>query len=250
VNGDPSTPHSLERQVERLADQVQRLEREKADIEAFAAVAAHELFEPLVMIEAYASMASERLDVAEHAASRADLDEISRAASRLRRQVETILHDARTSGSPLVKQDVDCNRLVADVVALLRPEIEARGTRIDAGDLPRVRGEEALLRGLFTNLIGNALKYGPRRGGRISISAEREPRHWRLSIHDDGTPITDDERADIFEPFRRGRRERRARGAGLGLTICRRIVERHGGSIGVAAGGALGGNAFFFTLPI
>ena len=66
---------------------------------------------------------------------------------------------------------------------------------------------------------------------------------------DDGTPITDDERARIFEPFRRGRRERRARGAGLGLTICRRIVERHGGHIGVAAG-APGGNAFFFTLPV
>ncbi len=171
VRGDAEPPHSLESQVERLADQVERLQQEKADMEAFAAVAAHELFEPLVMIEAYASMASDRLDVAEHAASRSDLDEISRAASRLRRQVETILHDARTAGSPLVKRDVDCNRLVAEVVALLAPEIQARGTRIDTADLPQVRGEEALLRGLFTNLIGNALKYGPRRGGVISIQA-------------------------------------------------------------------------------
>lgn len=247
-NGVAERPRALESQVERLAVQVARLEQDKSNMEAFAAVAAHELFEPLVMIEAYAAMASDRLNADSDHAVLADLDEIGRAVARLRRLVETVLHDARSSGTPLSKRDVDCNRLVAEVTALLRPEIEARGARVDAGDLPRVSGEEALLRGLFTNLIGNALKYGPRSGGVISISAEREPEQWRLSFRDDGTPITEDEQGRIFEPFQRGRRERRARGAGLGLTICRQIVERHGGRIGVAAGPP--GNVFFFTLPI
>jgi signal transduction histidine kinase len=143
---------------------------------------------------------------------------------------------------------VDCNRLVTDVIALLQPEIEARGASIQVGELPSVRGEAALLGGLFTNLLTNALKYGPRSGGVISVTAEREPAQWRITIDDDGPPIPEDERARIFEPFRRGRRERRARGAGLGLTICRRIVERHGGRIGVAARPD-GGNRFYFTLP-
>jgi signal transduction histidine kinase len=246
--GDASALEALERQVEQLTTHVARLEQEKADMEAFAAVAAHELFEPLVMIEAYAAMATERLAGAEHDDSRDDLDQISRGAARLRRLAETLLHDARSGGRALTMRAVDCNRLVTDVIALLQPEIAARGASIKVGELPSVRGEAALLGGLFTNLLTNALKYGPRSGGVISVTAEREPAQWRLTVDDDGPQIPEDERARIFEPFHRGRRERRARGAGLGLTICRRIVERHGGRIGVAARPD-GGNRFYFTLP-
>jgi signal transduction histidine kinase len=246
--GDNTELAILAGQVERLTADVVRLESEKADIEAFAAVAAHELVEPLVMIEAYAAMAADRLAEQEHPATRDDLDQIGRAAGRLRRLAETLLHDARSGGKALRMRVVDCNRLAKDVVAMLTPEIDARGARVDVGTLPSVRGEATLLGGLFTNLLTNALKYGPRTGGVISVTAERSASEWQVSVEDDGPPITEDERAGIFEPFRRGRRERRARGAGLGLAISRRIVERHGGQIGVALGDR-GGNRFFFTLP-
>jgi signal transduction histidine kinase len=245
--GHAASPNALEGEIERLTAENARLEKEKLEIEAFAAVASHELFEPLVMIEAYAAMAAERLDAGDEA-TREDLDQIGRAAARLRHLAEMLLYDARSGSRALRLRNVDCQRLIADVVAMLRPEIEARGVRVEVGELPEVRGEPSLLGGLFTNLLTNALKYGPRSGGVVSVTASRDAAEFQLAVEDDGPPIPEDERARIFEPFRRGRRERRSRGTGLGLAICRRIVERHGGDIGVSTG-ERGGNRFVVTLP-
>ena len=94
----------------------------------------------------------------------------------------------------------------------------------------------------------NALKYSPRHGAAISVQASLEAPAWHFSVQSEGPTIPPEDRQRIFEPYQRGRGERRARGAGLGLAICRRIVERHGGRIGVAPV-ASGGNRFFFTLP-
>ena len=193
----------LEREVKTLSARVEQLEREKAAVEAFAAVAAHELVEPLVMTEAYAMMVSDRLDADQHADSRRDLDALSRGAARLRLLIET---------------------------------------------LPTVEGEEALLSGLFANLLINALKYSPRQSPQIRVRAQHEAQGWRIEVESSGPTIPVEDRERIFEPFHRGTGERRARGAGLGLATCRRIVERHGGAIGVrAANGS--GNVFHFTLP-
>jgi signal transduction histidine kinase len=245
--GNAASLNALEGEIERLTADTKRLEQEKADIEGFAAVAAHELLEPLLRIEAYAAMASERLDAA-HADTLDDLDQIGRAAAGLRQLSEMLLYDARSGGRALRLRTVDCQRLIADVVSMLRPEIEARGARIEVGELPEVRGEPSLLGGLFTNLLTNALKYGPRTGGVVSVTASSDATKVRVTVEDDGPPIPEDERAWIFEPFRRGRRERRTRGSGLGLSICRRIAERHGGDIGVT-NGERGGNRFVVTLP-
>ena len=220
------------------------LEREKADVDAFAAVAAHELMEPLVMIEVHAAMlaAAGKPELAVEAA-----DGLGRAASRLRRLVEAILHDARAGEEGIAMRPVDLERVLGDVLVLLRPEIDARSAHIVTGPMPSVTGDEALIGGLFTNLLTNALKYGPRAHAKIQVAAERDGPDWRITVVDDGPPIPDAERARIFEPFQRAQRERRSRGTGLGLTICRRIVERHGGRIGLAPEAA--GNCFYFTLP-
>jgi light-regulated signal transduction histidine kinase (bacteriophytochrome) len=238
----------LEREIERLSARIADLEREKASVEAFAALAAHELVEPLVMTEAYAAMVSDRLDERQHAESLRDLDALSRSAVRVRLLVETMLHDARTTGRNLRLEEVDLNVLVADCVAMLMPQIVARGARIEIGELPVVRGEEALLTGVFTNLLANALKYGRREGSLIRVSARTENGDWRFAVDSEGPTIPVEDRERIFEPFNRGTGERRSRGAGLGLAITRRIVERHGGRVGVTATNG-SGNSFFFTLP-
>ena len=131
---------------------------------------------------------------------------------------------------------------------MLAHEVQARGATVRLGELPTVQGDASLLNGLFTNLILNALKYSPRTGSEIVVDASREHRAWRVAVESEGPTIPPEDRQRIFEPFQRGRSERRARGAGLGLAICRRIVERHGGQIGVVPG-ARGGNRFYFTLP-
>ena len=238
----------LELETARLAARVDELEREKAAVEAFAAIAAHELLEPLVIAEAYAAMVSDRLDDEQHADSRRDLAALSRTASRTRLLLEALLQDARSAENRIARRRVHLDAVVEDCLTVLRPEVEARGAKLEVGALPVVRGDESLLNGLFTNLLINALKYSPRRGAEISIDATPEGRIWHFSVHSEGPTIPPEERQRIFDPYQRGRGERRARGAGLGLAICRRIVERHGGHIGVAPGGA-GGNRFFFTLP-
>jgi signal transduction histidine kinase len=235
-------------EIERLAARVAALEEEKNALEAFAALAAHELVVPLVMTESYAAIVRERLEGDEHAPSRRDLDALARGAARTRLLIEGLLHEARASERPLRRQPVDLNRVVRDCVLLVEPEVSARCAQIEIDELPEVLGEEALLGSVFVNLIFNALKYSPRQGGSIRIGAVRELRQWRVTVESEGPTIPNEDRERIFEPFHRARTERRERGAGLGLAICRRIVERHGGEIGVApANGS--GNLFYFTLP-
>jgi light-regulated signal transduction histidine kinase (bacteriophytochrome) len=238
----------LEHEIERLRARVAELEREKAYAQAFAAVAAHELVEPLVMTEAYAAMVAEQLDEELQGAERQDLAALAAVAARTRLLVETLLLDARSDGRGLRRRPVDLDRVLRETLTMLRPQIDSRGARIEVDALPEVLGDEALLGGVFTNLLVNALKYSPRHGSTIRVSAARRGADWRFEVESGGRTIAPQDRLRIFEPFRRGPGERRARGAGLGLSICRRIVERHGGQIGVTAG-AGAGNRFFFTLP-
>jgi signal transduction histidine kinase len=236
-------------EIARLRDRVAQLEREKADVEGFAAMAAHELLTPVVIMDACAATVCERLGADErHADSVRELETLRRGAARSRLLVETLLHHARVHDRPLQRRPVDTGALVGDCVALLRPDLRRRGARVLLGPLPSVDGEEALVGAVFMNLLVNALKYGPRRDATVRVGAAEEPVAWRFGVESEGEPLAPAERERIFEPYRRGSGERRARGSGLGLHICRRIVERHGGEIGVTPA-ATGGNRFHFTLP-
>jgi signal transduction histidine kinase len=240
--------HTLEREVEHLNARVEALEREKAQMEAFAAVAAHELVEPLVMTEAYASIISDRLDGPEHDGSRTDLQTLGRAMARLRLLVESVLHEARSKSHAIERRPLKVGPLVADCLALLEPEIEARDAHVVIEELPDATADEALLGGVFGNLLINALKYSPRRGATITVGGRAEQGRRRYWVDSEGPVIPADDRTRIFTSFQRGRDERRASGAGLGLSICQRIVTRHGGEIGVEPIGDEG-NRFYFTLP-
>lgn len=237
----------LEAHVKVLEDQIAVLEAEKAALEGYAAVAAHELVTPLVIAESYASIVGERLTGPEHEASRADLRSLGRSASRARMLVETLLHDARASNQPLTLRPVDLDTVVRQIAADIESEVSDREATIQISPLPQVIGDEALLTSVFSNLIVNALKYSPRQDGSIAVSATREAHDWRFIVSSSGPPIALEDRDRIFQAYNRGRGERRERGLGLGLAISRRIVERHGGTIGVTADDS--GNEFFFTVP-
>jgi two-component system, sensor histidine kinase and response regulator len=239
---------ALEREVERLKARVEQLDGERAAAQGFAAVAAHELLKPLVMTEAYVAIVGESLDEREHADGLRDLQALGRAAARARLLIHALLHDARAAERNLQRQRVDLGQVVRHCLSLLAPELAAREARVDVAPLPEVSGEEALLGGVFTNLLINALKYSPRDSSAIRVAARRRERAWELSVESEGPTIPPSERQRIFQPFHRGADERRANGSGLGLAICRSIVERHGGRIGVSAAGR-SGNRFYFTLP-
>ena len=238
----------LEPDVDLLQARIAELEREKAEAQAFAAQAAHELLTPLVMIDAYATMVAEQLDDELDAGALRDLDALQRGALRTRVLVEALLHAGSSRAGRSRLGVVDLNAVLGDSLSLLAPEIRSRRADVQVAALPEVLADEALIGAVFSNLLINALRYGPRSGGTIRVDAALVDTDWRFSIQSQGPVIPAQDRNRIFEPYHRGRGERRARGAGLGLTICRQIVEAHGGQIGVTAT-VDGENHFDFTLP-
>jgi light-regulated signal transduction histidine kinase (bacteriophytochrome) len=194
-------PYSaLLREVEELSERVEELERRKDAVEGFAAVAAHELLEPLVMTEAYAALIGARLEGPAHADSLRDLDALGRGAARMRRLIETLLHDARSAGEPLVRTPVELSQVVGDLLVMLSPEITARGAEVELGPLPRIHANEQLIGALFQNLLVNALKYSPRDGSLIRVDAIRAVGEWSFEISSDGPAIPAAERERIFRP--------------------------------------------------
>jgi signal transduction histidine kinase len=241
-------PEALEHELRRLSARVEQLESERGQLEDFAAMAAHELLKPLLMNESYAAIISDRMGDALDTDSRSDLEAMIRISSRVRGLVEALLIDARQSNRPLHRERVDLANVLGDCLRMLEIEIRSREVRIEVRPMPVVEGDPALLSGVFNNLLINALKYGPRRGGVIRISAERRETSWTIAVQSDGPALPEEIRELIFDAWQRGPNERRARGAGLGLTIVRHIVERHGGEVGVTSPNR-SCNRFFFTLP-
>jgi light-regulated signal transduction histidine kinase (bacteriophytochrome) len=241
-------PEVLERELEEMTARVEELERERAQCQDFAAMAAHELLQPLVMTEAYATQVSERAGRGLDLNSRHDLDAIVRISRRVRLLVDELLVSARETDRPLRREPVDVTEVIRDCVRVLGPEIETRSAHLDIDPMPIVEGDPVLLSGVFSNLLSNALKYGPRSGGDIHVSAVRSVAGWTFAVQSVGPAIAAEGRERIFEAWERAPGERRAKGAGIGLAIVRHIVERHGGHIGVSSPSDTS-NRFFFTLP-
>jgi signal transduction histidine kinase len=158
ADAPPRSAARLEAEIKRLRTRVAELERQKAkveaehaEVEAFAAVAAHELLSGVVMIDA-----------------------LRRSATRTRLLVQTLLHHGRSDGRPLRRRPIDLNRMLRESLTLLAPEIKARDAEVHGAELPHIRGERTLIGVLFTNLLINALKYGPRERGAIVVGASRE----------------------------------------------------------------------------
>ena len=149
-------------------------------------MAAHEVLKPLVMTEAFATMIAERGGHGLDLDTRRDVDTLIRISSRMRVLVEAMLMDARPDQEPLPRQAVDVSKVLNDCVEMLGAEIRAREVKVDVEPMPVVPGDEALLTGVFGNLLSNALQYGPREGGEIQISAERSEAGWTFSVESPG----------------------------------------------------------------
>jgi PAS domain S-box-containing protein len=238
----------LERRNEELAARLDELEQRYFAVERFAGTAAHQLAEPLVIAESSAILVADELGDDLDPLLRDRLDAIGRAAARARRLMDALLADARGGGRPLELVNVALSKVIDDTLAGLTPQIEQRGASTIVGPMPHVHGKSGLIAIVFENLISNALKYGPRNGGRVELSAARRPEGWRVSVASEGMPIPADEATRIFEPFHRVSSERRIPGVGLGLAICTRLVDRLGGTIGVDPG-VESGNTFWVILP-
>lgn len=228
----------LAARVAELEARNAELEARNADLQAFSAVAAHELLEPLIVIEARAMLAAEEPSPA------ADLDAIRAVAARARRLVEQLLHESRPDRPPVPREPVDLQQVVEAAFADLPPS--EFPVALAADGLPTVPGDPILLSSVFANLLSNAVRYGPREPTTVRVTAELTGDDAVIAIRSAGKPLASAEVDALFEPFRGGEHPR-GRGWGLGLTLCRRVIERHGGRIELVP--LEDGNAVVVTLP-
>jgi PAS domain S-box-containing protein len=242
--------HAFLRDVSDRVRAAEELRQSNEDLQAFAAMAAHDLRSPLAMAGAYATLLSDQLAAGTFDPGQAPglLQRIRTATDRGLALVEQLLRYSAIGQSSLQVETIDLAELVASVV-----EDQAAGTdraaAFEVDDLPEVSGSRPLLRQLLGNLIGNALKYVPQdRDVHVRIDALVEDPDWvSIRVSDNGDPIDAADAERLFGIFERGH-DHRIAGSGVGLAICQRVAEAHGGHIGIDPGYDQG-NRFCVVLP-
>jgi len=221
--------------------------------ETFLSMLGHELQTPLSIIKGYASTLAQRNGNWGSEILRDSLQVIEAESDRLGRIVNKLLLAARisTDTSVLAKEEVQLSSLVEKVVSRLQTMTDIHKFEIDCEpDLPPILADPALMEEVLTNLIDNAIKYSPK-GGKINITGESSVGKIKVTVADEGIGILGEDMERIFERFQRTDRSevKKVKGIGLGLYICKSIIEAHGGRIEVAS--KLGkGSQFTFTLPL
>jgi light-regulated signal transduction histidine kinase (bacteriophytochrome) len=224
------------------------LQRSNEDLQQFAYVASHDLSEPLRsvsgMVQLLANGYEGRLgDDADAYISRA-----VEASKRMQNLIDDLLEYSRVLHGELRRDPTDCSALLAGVVETLSGAIEETGAEVSIDPLPTVRADGGQLQRVFQNVISNALKFSSASTPRIHVGAVHDGEAWRFSVTDNGIGIEPRHRRQVFEVFKRLHTRDAYPGSGIGLSICNRIVERHGGRIWVEATDE-GGSNFQFTIP-
>lgn len=228
---------------------VEELARSNRDLEQFAYVASHDLQEPLRMIATYTQLLAERY--------RGKLDENADkyihyavdGALRMQSLIQDLLMFSRVGRQGTDLQKTDCDAIVATAIKNLEVAIQDSGTQIIYDGLPTVMADSSQLLQVVQNLIGNAIKFRSSRPSVIRVTAERTMKEWVFSVADNGIGIAPEHAEAIFVIFRRLHTRGEYPGSGIGLAICKKIIEQHGGRIWVESN--LGqGSTFRFTLPV
>ncbi|SMF33738.1 Bacteriophytochrome (light-regulated signal transduction histidine kinase) [Cellulosimicrobium cellulans J34] len=235
------------RSHELLAERTRELERSNRDLEQFAYVASHDLQEPLRKVASFTQLLKKRyggqLD------DRADqyIDFAVDGAKRMQRLIQDLLGFSRVGRTGTERVDVDLERELGGVLEDLSEKIVETGATVTHDPLPVVVGERALLHQLLANLLGNALKFrDPERAPVVHVGVLARDTHWELSVEDNGIGI-DPQYADrVFVIFQRLHAKDVYEGTGIGLALCKRIVEYHGGRIWIEP--REGGTTIRFTL--
>jgi PAS domain S-box-containing protein len=238
---------SITRDITDVKRRAGELQRSNVELEQFAYVASHDLQEPLRMVVNYTELLADRYKGKLDEKADAYIFYAADGARRMQRLVADLLTYSRVGlqGKPLVP--VDTAAIVGRVVKSMQKLIDETATTIECKTLPIVLGDEIQLQQLFQNLISNAIKFRSAAAPRICLGAEQIATRWRFSVSDNGIGI-DGQFADrIFQMFQRLHEIGKYEGSGIGLSIAKRIVERHGGAIWMESQGGAG-TTFRFTL--
>ena len=233
-----------------LSQRTAQLLRSNERLNQFAYAVSHDLQEPLRMIGSYIELLARRNEGKLGADSDQFIRFILNGVDRMRRLIHDLLEYSRTGNEPVGdKVATDANLILGLALQQLQLRIEESGAKITFDKLPTVIVHQDLLMRVFQNLIGNAIKYSDERPAEIHVSCRREATEWVFSVSDNGIGIDPQYHDRIFEPFQRLRHKREYTGTGVGLAICKQIVERHGGRMWVESTKGKG-STFVFTMPV
>jgi light-regulated signal transduction histidine kinase (bacteriophytochrome) len=238
---------ALEDVNHRLAAQNGVLARSNEELQRFAYVASHDLQEPLRKIISFSGLLVERMPAGVDSDTRMYVDRISGAATRMKRLIEDLMMFSRV-GAAVPLGPVDCGQVLRSVLDSLAFVLAETGAVVTHDPLPVIAANRTSIEQLFQNLIGNALKYRSADPPRVHVGAEELDGGWRLTVQDNGIGIDMAYAERIFQVFQRLHPRGRYEGTGIGLAVCKRVVESCGGRIGVdSIPGA--GSTFWFVLP-
>jgi light-regulated signal transduction histidine kinase (bacteriophytochrome) len=232
-----------------LEEAGRELERSNSDLEQFAYVASHDLQEPLRKVASFCELLRRRYA--------ADLDERANqyidfavdGATRMQTLIDDLLSFSRVGRVHIEHTEVDLDEVVDAAIGSLSLAIEEAGAEVTRDPLPKVLGNRTQLEMLMQNLLGNAVKFrAPDRPPRIHIEAARDGDRWRLAVRDNGIGIEPQYETKVFAIFQRLHTRNTYPGNGIGLALCKKIVEFHGGTIGIDDQYKQG-TRFVFDLP-
>lgn len=228
----------------------QALGRSNAELEQFAYVASHDLQAPLRSISSFSQLLvrNERENLSEDGQEFLDL--ISESVAQMRNLIMDLLAFSRVQRDEITNAPVPLAEVLADVRSRLRAALDEDGAQIHVGEMPTVAGHSGQLTQLFQNLVGNGLKFC-REGVPpvVDVSARRAGTNAVISVRDNGIGIAPEHHQRVFEMFKRLHTQDEYEGTGIGLALCRKIVDRHNGDLALES--TVGeGTTFVVTLPL
>ncbi|MEG3875987.1 PAS domain S-box protein [Microcoleus sp. herbarium7] len=239
----------LQASLESQTSYAQELTRSNAELEQFAYVASHDLQAPLGTIAGYAQLLERRCHSQLDAQGNKFIGNIVNSCVRMQALIDDLLEYSRVGRSQKPFELIDCNQVFEDACANLQLAIRKNQASVTRGDLPRVIGDSFQLLQLFQNLIGNAIKYRSSLAPVVIFGALRQGDNWVFSVQDNGIGIPEQYHPRIFQIFQRLHTQKEYSGTGIGLAICQRIVDRHGGRLWVESEPDRG-STFYFSVPV
>ena len=237
----------IRRNEGRMEEAIVELTRSNSELERFAYICSHDLQEPLRMILNYANLLERRYKGSIEGDGEKFLGFITDSAARMRELITDILTYSRIGNHVEPMQKIDVDSIIDYVLKNMEASITESGAQIQREQMPTIKGNKMLLQQVFQNLIGNAIKFC-KGTPEIHINVRRLHDGWEFSVRDNGIGIDPHYHERIFEIFKRLNRREEYRGTGIGLAICKKAVEYHGGRIWlVSAEGS--GTTFYFTIP-
>jgi signal transduction histidine kinase len=224
------------------------LARSNQELAQFAAVASHDLQEPLRTLSTYLQLLGQNNAGRFDAEDQEVFEVVLSSARRMRQLINDLLAFSQIGLGGRKLETVDCSALVGKVLEQLKQLISERGALISVGPLPTLAAEPMLLSQVFQNLIGNALKFQKGEAPTVAVSAWEEPGRWVFAVTDQGIGIAPEHFDKVFRLFGRLNGRDEYPGNGLGLSLCKKVVERHGGAIWLDPTPGPG-STFYFSIP-